>query len=136
MERRCSLKLQLEENRHNTFEMLSWILEGVADIYQRLEVIARKQEDILSNQDSIDADVARFTAAELNVAAEIAALKAQVAAGTPAENLDFTGLDAIATKLESDETPAASATPVAATPAAPVDGSTTGVVANPTPATS
>lgn len=48
----------------------------------------------MSNQDDLDARSARIEAANVAVLAGINDLKAQVAAGTPAELLDFSRLDA------------------------------------------
>lgn len=84
-------------------EALRWVFEGVADIYPWLKLINNKLEDILSNQDELDVRAARIEAANTAVAAAIADLKAQVAAGTVAAALDFTRLDAAVSGEEALE---------------------------------
>lgn len=120
VERRCSIKLQLEENRLNSFTLLTWVLEGVVDIHRRLNDVERKQEDILSNQDTINALVTQLQAVDTDLAAEISGLQAQVAAGVQPEQLDFSGLNAVAASLVALETPAPVVDP---TPAPVVDPS-------------
>jgi len=57
-------------------------------------------EDIVSaNQDKLDAVAAQLDVAATGLAADIQALKDQIAAGTPPEQLDFTALDARAQAL-------------------------------------
>lgn len=100
--------MRLEFDREpNVAEALRWLFEGVADLYPRLKSINNKLEDILSNQDELDARTARIEAANVAVAAAIADLKAQVAAGTPAEVLDFSRLDAAVSGEEALEPVAA-----------------------------
>jgi primosomal protein N' len=86
--------------------------------------IIEQQERIMTDQDRIDADVTALTNAEQAIAAEVADLKAQIAAGTTAAALDFSGLDAIAAKLTADEpapaAPADPAAPAAVDPNTPV----------------
>lgn len=83
---------------------IGYLLEGVSDIYPWLKYITTKLEDILSNQDEINARVTRISAAVSVIAQEIADLKAQPAA----EALDFSGLDAAIASVEALE-PAAPA---------------------------
>ena len=98
-------------------DALAWLLEGVADLYPWLDAINQKLEAVLSNQDELDARAARIEAADSRIEAEIADLKAQVAAGTPAEQLDFSKLDA-AVGREEGLAPAVA-------PPAPVDPAVT-----------
>jgi glutathione S-transferase len=93
-------------------EALCWLFEGVADLYPWLKLINNKLEDVMSNQEELDARAARIEAANVAVDAAIADLKAQVAAGTAAAQLDFTRLDAAVAGEEALE-PA----PVVAPPA-------------------
>jgi hypothetical protein len=79
--------------------------------------LAEQQERIMSDQDQLNTDVAALTAAETGIVNEIAGLKAQIAAGTPAAALDFTALDAVTSRLTADVP--APAAPVAAPPATP-----------------
>lgn len=101
--------------------LLRWVVEGVGDIFPWLKEINRKLEDILANQDEIDARAARIETANAAILAEVADLKAQVAAGTPAEELDFSRLDAAVGGEEALE-------PTPAAVAAEAQAGTTGVV--------
>jgi len=97
---------------------LSWLLLGVAGIYPWLSAINTKMEVVLSNQDELDARSARIEASNASIAAEVTELKAQVAAGTPAEALDFSRLDAaIAGEEALEPAPAADPVPAPADPA-------------------
>lgn len=118
------MKLKFDREPDVT-EALRWLFEGVADIYPWLEVINTQLEDILSNQDDLDARSARIEAANVLVLASINDLKAQVAAGTPAEELDFTRLDAAVAGEEALEPAPVVDAPVVDAPVAPVDVATT-----------
>lgn len=109
---------------------MQYVLEGIADMYPLFARALTMLEDILSDQDTLNADVARLVAvntrlvaANTAVAAGIADLKAQVAAGTPAAALDFSGLESALTDAESGATGDEANEPVAAAP--PVDGGST-----------
>lgn len=90
------------------------------DLYPTLGLILSKLEDILANQDTINAFVARITAANELIASELVALKAQPGA----EVLDFTGLESAVAGEEALE-PAVTAPPV---DVPPVDAATTAAV--------
>lgn len=96
---------------------VGWLIEGVWDLYPWLALIVKQQEDILSNQDELDARSARIEAANVVIAQEVADLKAQVAAGTPAEDLDFTRLDAAIAGEEASEPAPVEPAPVETGPA-------------------
>lgn len=110
---------------------MQYVLEGIADMFPLFAQVLTKLEDILSDQDTLNAYVARLVAANERlvaantaVAAGIADLKTQIANGTPAASLDFTGLDAAVTAEEEGATGDEANEPVVATPpveAAPVE---------------
>jgi hypothetical protein len=133
------VKLKFDDEPNLT-EAVRWLFEGVADIYPWLKLIAQQQETILSNQDDLDVRAARIEAANTAVAAAIADLKAQVAAGVPAAALSFDRIDAAISGEEALEpapvvAPVAPAAPVV-DPSAPVVDPSAPVVTSPTAPTS
>ena len=59
----------------------------------------RKLTELMTNQQHIEQDVTAITA---SIATAVAELKAQIAAGTPAEALDFTSLDNLASSTAAE----------------------------------
>jgi hypothetical protein len=68
----------------------------------KLSRIVNQNRIIMTNQEHLDAAVSTLREQFGEVQAEVAALKAAVEAGTKAEDLDFSGLDAIVQSV-SDE---------------------------------
>ena len=107
---------------------LKWIISGVADIYPWLHFLNRKLDDILTSQEQLDERSARIEAANTVIAQEVADLKAQVAAGTPAPELDFSRLDAaIAGEEASEPAPVSTVDPSAT----PLDNAAAGISVSP-----
>lgn len=82
-------------------------------IASHLNYLNELMENMMTDQDKLDTDVAALTSGVAAVEAEIAALKAQPAAAA----LDFTALDAVTAKLTADTAPAAPTAPADVPPA-------------------
>lgn len=98
--------------------MLNWLralLLGESVILNRLDRIERL---IMSNQDKLNEVDARLGTLSTDLRGDIDGLKAQIAAGTAPEDLDFSSVDARLDALDAldAETPAASAAPVDGVP--------------------
>lgn len=77
------------------------------ELERLIRVVRRHTQQIgelMSNQENLDARADRLATQFGEVKSEVADLKAQIAAGTPAENLDFTKLDAAIGSV-ADEVP-------------------------------
>jgi hypothetical protein len=80
-----------------------------ADWPEWVVLILDKLGEIMSDQEHLDADVKALGDA---IAAEVAELKAQITAGTPAAQLDFTALDKLAVDTAAAATADAPPAPV------------------------
>lgn len=72
----------------------------------------------MTDQEHLDQDVAALTS---SIAQEVSELKAQIAAGISASDLDFTSLDALVASTQADATADAPPVPVADTTSAPTE---------------
>lgn len=68
------------------------------EIAESIELVHRKLDHIMTDQDKLDADVAALEQGFVNIATEITTLKAAAAAGQP---LNFDGLDKAVADLTS-----------------------------------
>lgn len=105
--------------------MLTLLAYLFRPVTRRLDAIDRHLGVIMSNQEQLDANVAKLNAAVSEIRVEIDNLKAQPGA----EVLDFSGLDDVTAKLTAigaeDDEPAPAPEP---DPAPPVDEDSASVV--------
>lgn len=99
------------------FDLLAHLIRQGAAIRRDLADLTERIIRMSQQQDQINADVSALIDAAAALEGEVASLKAQIAEGTPPEQLDLSGLDAVTARLKGDSPAAADLPPTDA----PVD---------------